>query len=256
MTKKADVNIQGDAPSPGEDFLGDIGGFELPEFDIGLVDFIPADEMEETRYTIPKVAHYSEERFVLYDNAVKLARDLKISDGMRADAFISGNFIFGDFIEAFMTTHNAGTPKLTITTLSLNQENVDSLRALMEKGYIGELNLVISVYFWGHERYGLLPYIYKQLDIDNRFQLAVAGVHTKTVHFETYGGKKIIIHGSANLRSSGNIEQFTIEENTGLYDFYDEQFGKLIDKYATIRKPIRNNNAWDIFTKKYFKDKE
>ena len=61
MTKKTDVNIQDDAPSPGADFLGDIGGFELPEFDVGLADFIPADEMEETRYTIPKVAHYSEE---------------------------------------------------------------------------------------------------------------------------------------------------------------------------------------------------
>lgn len=256
MAKKAVVDMQEAPLSPNEDFFGDIGSFDLPELDTGLVDFIPADEMEETRYTLPKLAHYSEERFVLYDNAVKLAKDLKVTEGMRADAFVSGNFIFGDFIEAFMTTHQAGTPKLTITTLSLNQENVDSLRALMENGYIGELNLVISVYFWGHERYGLLPYIYKQLDIDNRFQLAVAGVHTKTVHFETYGGKKIVIHGSANLRSSGNIEQFTIEENAGLYDFYDEQFGKLIDKYATIRKPIRNNNAWDIFTKKYFKDKE
>lgn len=59
MTKKTDVNIQGDAPSPGEDFLGDIGGFELPELEVGFVDFIPADEMEETRYTIPKVAAYS-----------------------------------------------------------------------------------------------------------------------------------------------------------------------------------------------------
>ena len=63
-----------------------------------------------------------------------------------------------------------------------------------------------------------------------------------------------MIHGSANLRSSGSIEQFTIEENRKLFDFYDEQMKKLIDKYATIRKPVRNRNAWEAFTRKYFKD--
>jgi hypothetical protein len=62
------------------------------------------------------------------------------------------------------------------------------------------------------------------------------------------------MHGSANLRSSGSIEQFTLEENENLFNFYDEQFKKILDRYATIRKPIRNSQAWDIFTKKYFKD--
>ena len=221
-----------------QDILGDIGNFDIPDIDIDLpkLDFMPSDETEETRYTLPHLVHYNEEDFVLYENAVKLAKELKVKEGMRADAFIAGSFIFGDFIEAFMTTHNVGTKKMTISTLSMSEENVDSLRTLMEKGYVEELNLIISVYFWGHERHAMLPYIYEQLDIDNRFQLA------------------IVIHGSANLRSSGSIEQFTIEENPKLHDFYEEQFSKILDKYATIKKPIRNSKAWDIFTKKYFKD--
>jgi hypothetical protein len=237
-----------------QDLLGDIGNIDLPDVDLSLIDFLPADEMEETRYTLPKIVHYDSERFVLYDNAVKLAKELKVEKGMRADAFIAGSFIFGDFIEAFMTSHNVRAKEMTISTLSLSQDNVDSLAALMRHGYVQNLNLIISVYFWSHERHALLPYIYKELDKDNRFQLSVCGMHTKTCHFETAGGKKIVIHGSANLRSSGNIEQFTIEENPGLYDFYQEEFSKVIDKYATIRKPIRNSRAWDIFTKKYFKD--
>lgn len=236
------------------DFIGSIGGVDIPDIDINLFDFMPSDDVEETRYTLPKVARYASEDFVMYDNAVKLARDLKVTEGMRADAFIAGNFIFGDFIEAFLTTHNVCAKRLVLSTLSLSQNNVDSLKALMEHGYIEQLDLIISVYFWGNERNSLIPYIYKNLDIDDRFQMAVAGIHTKTCHFLTEGGKKICIHGSANLRSSGNIEQFTIEENPALFEFYDENFNKIIDKYATIRKPIRNNNAWDIFTKKYFKD--
>lgn len=185
-----------------QDFLGDIGNFELPDIDLDLMEFLPSDETEETRYTLPKVVPMRED-FVLYDNAQKMARELRLGFGERFDAFVSGSFIFGDFIEAYLTTQNACAKRMTISTLSMSQNNVDSLHTLMEKGYIEELNLIISVYFWGNERSSLIPYIYKQLDIGDRFQLAVAGVHTKTVNFETLGGRKIVLHGSANLRSSG-----------------------------------------------------
>lgn len=47
------------------------------------------------------------------------------------------------------------------------------------------------------------------------------------------------MHGSANLRSNGNIEQFTIEENAELYDFYDGIFSKIEEAYHTIKKPVR-----------------
>lgn len=237
-----------------QDFIGDIGNFELPDINLNLMEFLPSDETEETRYTLPKVVPMKED-FVLYDNAQKMARELRLGFGERFDAFVSGSFIFGDFIEAYLTTQNACAKKMTISTLSMSQNNMDSLHTLMEKGYIEELNLIISVYFWGNERSSLIPYIYKQLDIGDRFQLAVAGVHTKTVHFETLGGRKIIMHGSANLRSSGNIEQFTMEENPELYEFYDDHFNRIIDKYATIRKPIRNSKAWDLFTRMTFNDK-
>ena len=38
-----------------EDLFGDIGNLEVPNIDINLLDFVPADEVEETRYTLPKV---------------------------------------------------------------------------------------------------------------------------------------------------------------------------------------------------------
>lgn len=147
-----------------QDFLGDIGNFELPDIDLDLMEFLPSDETEETRYTLPKVVPMRED-FVLYDNAQKMARELRLGFGERFDAFVSGSFIFGDFIEAYLTTQRACAKKMTISTLSLSQNNVDSLHTLMDKGYIEELNLIISVYFWGNERSSLVPYIYKQLDI-------------------------------------------------------------------------------------------
>ena len=54
--------------------IGDVGTFDFPDIDLGLIDFLPSDEMEETRYTLPKVVRYDEESFVLYDNARKLGK--------------------------------------------------------------------------------------------------------------------------------------------------------------------------------------
>lgn len=48
-----------DGASEGDSFLselGDIGNFDMPDLDgisLNLADFLPSDEMEETRYTLP-----------------------------------------------------------------------------------------------------------------------------------------------------------------------------------------------------------
>lgn len=46
-----------------------------------------------------------------------------------------------------------------------------------------------------------------------------------------------------------------MEENPELYDFYDDHFSRILDKYATICKPIRNSKAWNLFTRMTFNDK-
>lgn len=240
-------------PTDSLDFLGDIGNIEIPEVNLDFFDFDPDEEADtENRYVKPKLVPMKTDQ-VLYDNAAKLARELKVTTGCRYDCIVSGSFIFGDFIEAFMIHNNCKAVKMTITTLSLSQENIDSLATLLQKGYIDRLDMIVSDYFYSHERHQLIPYMYHELDIDNRFQLAVAFVHTKTVHMETLGGKKIVIHGSANLRTSGNCEQFTIEENSELHDFYEERFTPIIERFATIRKTAPRKTQWKDMVQKRFK---
>ncbi len=240
-------------PTDSLDFLGDIGNIEIPEVNLDFFDFDPEEEADtENRYVKPKLVPMKTDQ-VLYDNAAKLARELKITPGSRYDCIVSGSFIFGDFIEAFMVHNQCVAQKMTITTLSLSQENIDSLANLLHKGYIKQLDMIVSDYFYSHERHQLIPYMYHELDIDNRFQLSVAFVHTKTVHMTTLGGKKIVIHGSANLRTSGNCEQFTIEENPELHDFYEERFTPIIERFATIRKTAPRKTQWKDMTQKRFK---
>jgi len=206
---------------------------------------IKANSQFSTRYICPPQALEISEAFLKYGNAQKLANDIEIKTGSRHFVIIDGTFYFGDFIEALIVKNDWNVLKMTISTLSLNQNNVDSLANLMEGNYVQELNLIVSDYFYSHERNDLIKYIYQELDKDDKFQLAVAGTHCKLCIFETECGKKITIHGSANLRTSSNIEQFMIEENEQLFDFNNEFQDKIIAKYKTIKKSLRYGKLWE-----------
>lgn len=218
-------------------------GFDMA-FDIGF--------MEETgnRYLNPKPFKGVPQRLVRYEHAQDAADNIELAEGSRSHALISGNFEAGDFIEALLTRKNIRATHMSISTLSMNENNVDSLVNLIDGGYLDRLDLIVSDYFFSHERNGLVPYILHELDRADRFQFAVAGVHTKITAFETFGGHKVIIHGSANLRSSGCIEQITIEENPELYGFYREYHDRIIAEYSIINKSIRRNALWQVVAKR------
>lgn len=252
INKQTNIDDIADTMPDPLSFLGDIGDVDVPDLNIDFFDFNPEEEADtENRYIKPKLVPMKHEQ-IMYNNAVKFAKEIKIENGSRYDAIVSGSFIFGDFIEAFMIHNKCVAKRMVITTLSLSQENIDSLATLLEKGYIEQLDVIVSDYFYSHERHQLIPYMYHELDIDNKFQLSVGFVHTKTVHLETLGGKKIVIHGSANLRTSGNCEQFTIEENPELFDFYEERFRPIIERYATIRKTAPRKQQWKDMSQKRF----
>lgn len=231
--------------------------FDLPTIDILEMgdDVPPIDSGRDNRYLRARKVKPLHRCRIKYDNALKLAKECVIDTNIRYTCLVSGNFVFGDFLEAFIVHNNAKCKKLTISTLSLDQNNVDSLENLLNGGFVDELNLIISDYFYAHERRSLIPYIYQNLDIDNKFQLASAGVHTKIAMFETLGGKKIVIHGSANMRSSGNIEQFVIEECEELYDAWITDHQHILEKYKHINKDLKSNKSvrgqelWDSITK-------
>jgi hypothetical protein len=183
---------------------------------------------------------------VKYKNALQLAKDIGTldKDGQRVFAVVDGSFIFGDFIEAYLVTHNLLAKRMVISTLSMSQENVDSLKNLLTGDYLEQLDIVVSDYFYSHERHSLIKYMYEHLDINDSFQLAVCRTHTKITLIETECGKWLTIHGSANLRSSDNIEMFSIENSKDLYDFNLEWHDEIINKYQTINKMVRSLESW------------
>lgn len=203
------------------------------------------NKKNNSRYIKPKTTKSIDERFLKYKNALKMVEDMDFKEDKRYFCFIDGSFFFGDFIEAFIVKNNIKIKKMTISTLSMNQNNVDSLKNLLVGNFVDELNLIVSDYFYTHERNSLVKYIYENLDIDNKFQFSSAGTHCKICCFETINNRKFVIHGSANLRSSANIEQFMFEENENLYNFTDEVQSAIVDTYKTINKSVRYNKLWN-----------
>ena len=201
--------------------------------------------VQATRYLEPRFEPDMPESRVKYENAAQAARHIgNPAPGSRTFMVMDGKFIFGDFIEALIVENRWQVEDLTISTLSLSQENVDSLAGLLNSGAVKNLNMVVSDFFYQHERGGLIPYMYRALDNRNAFQLAVAAIHTKICLIRTTGGAKITIHGSANLRTSSNVEQAMVEHNPALYDFNHEWHHAVLGRYATINKSLRRNELW------------
>ena len=214
------------------------------ENDFNIEDFNINGIEEQSRVIKPKYKKGVEEKHLKYKYAKDLVEEIKIEEGFRAFCVINGGFYFGDFIEALIYEKNLLVKKMTISTLSMNQNNVDSFESLLSLGYVEKLDLIISAYFFSHERKNLIPYMYDKLDKENKFQLAIARTHCKICTFELENGQKWIIHGSSNLRSSGNIEQFMIEENETLYNFNVEISDNIVEEYKTIKKEIGGVRLW------------
>lgn len=206
------------------------------------------------RYIKPKKCFFRTTA-IKHENAKKLAAELTPTPNFRYDVVVSGSFIFGDFIFAFLTKNHIQAKKCYISTLGMNEANVEALAALLRKNYILELELFVSVYFFSLKRHDIVPYIYRVLDSEEfrgRFQLSVSHIHTKTFQVETSDGRKLIMQGSANLCSSANIEQFIFEENPEVYDFYENLFKKFSNKYHTIKETSDRKKVWnDIVNVKF-----
>ena len=218
------------------DFPTEIDGFAMEhESDAADID---------TGITVIK--RYPRPRCVRYEYAADLAKNTPdLEDGDAMYAIVSGNFIFGDYIEALLVEKNLFAEEIFIATLSLGQENVDSLVNIRSGGFVDRMALIVSDYWYAHERRreGGVPCIVENLG-GKDFTFAAAGLHTKVTLIKTRCGKYLVLHGSANLRSSRNIEQMCVENSQALYEFNREWMEKILSKFTATGKSLRATHLW------------
>ncbi len=245
--------------------MGELADFQLPDvggldFDFGfsLEDFdldFSVDDVQARRYQKPRL---KKTVAAAYKNAIDLAKGIELYEGFRAFCLVSGNFIFGDLIEALSQLDKIRVDKITIHTLTMSQDSIDSLHNVIVMDQPSQVHVIMSDYWYAHEcgrANGLLYELYDKVDIGEGFRLAFCRTHAKIVTIQTKAGHKIVMHGSANMRSHGVIEQVTIESDSGLYDFVEAFNDGVLDEYDIInhgvkrKKPVREKKAFDIARK-------
>ena len=202
--------------------------FDLSDFQIfntgsgGFFDESKAQKrILQPRIDVKDISHK-----VLFESAEKFAQQIDLRENARTFAWVSGNFIFGDIIEALVTTRHMIPREIYICSLSISQENIDSLKNVMLAcPELEKLTIVLSGYFYSHEKYSLVPYMY-----------------AKVIAIETIMGNTLTIHGSANLRSSNSIEQIMVERGRDLYEFNAAIIDKIASKLAPSTTTPRETN--------------
>lgn len=193
-----------------------------------------------------------------YENAEAFARQIDLTPGSRTFAWVSGNFVFGDIIEALVTERKIGIRRLYVCSLSIGQDSIDSLKnvMLLMGDRLEKLTLILSGFQYSHQKYDLVPYMYRELDgPDNRVQIAFGRYHAKIITLETVHGHTLTIHGSANVCSNGSIEQIMVEcDDRELHEFNARIMDDIARRFGTINygaeysrlKAVERQEAWEI----------
>lgn len=229
----------------------------LPEIE-GLEDLgftVKKDNVEPTEETVWHRPVVFQPKRVAFEYAQEFADKVVLDGKTETFAFVSGNFVFGDFIEALVYSGRLSVKRMSIMTLSMNDENIDSIRNILEWQPVERLDIVLSDYWYSHENKldGLVKYLFDELDIDGLdLHVGFAGVHCKTFVIETCNGNFLTIHGSANLRSSGNVEQVHISPDPALAGFCSDMTRQIINTYDVVnqdrrkKKSIRRAGLWQV----------
>lgn len=132
--------------------------------------------------------------------------------GETIHAVVRGDFVFCDIIPIFL---ESPAKKVAIATLGLSLNNAKLLQGLLETGKIEELSVIVSHYF-------------SRVDKDSTFAevssilkgaIHVARCHAKIILIDAQPNAYVLA-GSANLRSSDNIEQFSAWNDKELLDWH------------------------------------
>jgi len=148
-------------------------------------------------------------------NAAELLAQLP-APGHVLHTVVKGDFILNDLITAIVRK-TGPCPRLTVGTLSMNPENARELRKLLDAALVGGITMLISDYFFRTSRDA----------VEECFQILPSPVTTwiKTrshvkIALIPSGSNSYVLHGSANLRSSANLENLTIENDRALLDWH------------------------------------
>jgi hypothetical protein len=141
--------------------------------------------------------------------------------GESLHAVQSGRYDLANVVDVIL--ERLGTAAaLRIATLSFNRRNVQRMAAWTESRAAQRLTLLCSSFFYEHN-----PELFQEAHqiLAPPHRLAASRNHCKVIAFDFATGDKLVLEGSANLRTNGNREQFCLIHDAALHDWH----GRWID---------------------------
>ena len=156
-------------------------------------------------------------RFIRPENARFIIDHLPLGDGDRTHCVLRGDFVLCDLIPLIIEDRGR-CDHLRIATLGMSAGNADTLARLVESGRVGKLTIVVSHYFQQVDKTTTFHQVSTRLR--DRARLVITRSHAKVILLPTKRGDHFSIEGSANLRSSDNLEQMAIVNDAETHDFH------------------------------------
>jgi len=151
------------------------------------------------------------------ENARVLLEHLPEHPDDRTHAVLRGDFVLCDAIPAILAARGR-CPHLHVATLGLSAGNADQLARLVARGMIGQITLVVSHYFATVDKATTFREVAARLE--GVAEVKVTRNHCKVICLPTERGDHLVIEGSANLRSSDNIEQIVMTNDPETLAFH------------------------------------
>lgn len=208
--------------------------FDLADFDVIETPEVPTLGEPQSRIVQPRINLREISHATCFENAEEFAKQISLAPDERTYAWVNGNFIFGDIIPALITARGVNPRTLYLASLSLSAVNIEALHAVLEEANLERMVLLLSGYFYSHEKHNLIPYLYDALGDDDRVQIVFGNYHMKYISLETHAGHVLNVHGSANLRSSNSIEQIIVDQDRMIYAFNRDVSEIIARDYGTI----------------------
>jgi hypothetical protein len=159
--------------------------------------------------------------FIKPENALVVVRRLP-GEGETTHCILKGDFVLGDLLP-YLLEDGWVCPHMRVATLGMSVENGKTLAGLRRSGRVGRLTLVLSHYFEAVNKSTMYQDVMDALD--GQAELVTMRSHAKVICCprERPGESDwLVMEGSANLRSSDNLEQMTIFNDREVHDFHAE----------------------------------
>jgi hypothetical protein len=194
---------------------------------VGAAKGPPAFAIAENRFLVYKAKAKAKRagirQFIRPENALVVVRRLP-EEGGTTHCILRGDFILADLLPHLLENHYC--PHLRIATLGMSVENAELLARLHQGGKVGKITMVLSHYFEQVNKSTV--YFEVRTRLEGIADFVVMRSHAKVIclprsHDEAGVVRDwLVMEGSANLRSSDNLEQMTIFNDRDVHDFHAE----------------------------------